>query len=332
MTNHAITAAACAALGLLIAGQASAACSLSAQPLAVKMDTFRPMLDVKVNGKISHFLIDSSTAVNMISRKFAQSAKLTMSGGSGAGPAVATASTFEFAGTNLKNAQFLVSDTLPDVEGVIGQTLLHQADVEFDLSMPTPSVKLAKTEGCEGSNMAYWAKDGDSFWEANLTTPESGAPFLQTDVIVNGVKLRGIFASGKFYTTITEKAAAKAGLKTTDPGVKPLGPTGKVWMGMFKSVIVGNEESPNAMIEIDRTNDDFYDVLIGADFLSAHHLYVANSQQKIYFTRAARPPGAPPLPAGAPLPPVFKVHAAPPRGLSTEDETSGHLTNHFTTR
>ena len=323
MTNHAITAAACAALGLLIVGPASAACSLSAQPLTVKMDALRPMLDVKVNGKVSHFLVDSATAVNMISSKFASAAKMEIIRPSGSGPAVAKAQTFEFAGSTLKDAQFLVSDTLPDVEGVIGQTLLHQADVEYDLAMPKPSVKLAKAEGCEGSNLAYWAKDGDTFWEATLTTPESGAPFNQTEVIVNGVKLRGMLASGKFYTTITEKAAAKAGLKTSDPGVKPLGSTGKVWIGTFKSVIVGNEETPNAPLEVDRTNDDFYDVLIGADFLSAHHVYVANSQQKVYFTRAAGFPGAP-------LPPVFKVHPAPPRSLGTEDETSGRLTNHYT--
>ena len=284
MTNHATTAAACAVLGLLIAGPASAACALSAQPIVVNMKTQRPMLDVKVNGKIGHFLVDSGTAVNLISSKFAGSAKAT-STKQASGQELAKADTFEFAGATLKDAPFVVSSTLPDVDGIIGQTILHQADVEYDLATLAPSVKLAKAAGCEGANMAYWAKEGDAFWEAALT-PDKDAPFTRTEVIVNGVKLRGVLSSGKPYTTITEKAAALAGIKPGDPGVKPLGSSGKAWMGAFASVVVGNEETKGAPLEIDRTSDDFYDVLIGADFFTSHHLYVANSQQKIYFTRA----------------------------------------------
>ncbi|MEI9890009.1 MAG: hypothetical protein WDN45_04645 [Caulobacteraceae bacterium] len=60
---------------------------------------------------------------------------------------------------------------------------------------------------------------------------------------------------------------------------------------------IGDEEIANAPLEIGQTSDDFYDVLIGGDFLTAHHLYVANSQQKIYFTYA-----------GLPNVPVFKAH------------------------
>lgn len=321
MTNHAITAAACAALGLLIAQPAAAACSLAAQPIAVKMDAQRPMIDVKINGKLGHFLVDSGAAVNLIGGKFAGSLKLTPTKVSDSGPAIVKAQTFEFAGATLKDAPFVISEKLPDVDGVLGQTILHTGDVEYDLAAfgpnSSPSVKLFKAVGCDGVNMAYWAKEGDIFWEAALTASGKDEPFTRVDVIVNGVKLRGVLSSGKFYTTITQKAAARAGVKPGDTGVQPLGSTGKVWMGSFSSVIIGNEETKSAPLEIDQTDDDFYDLLLGADFLSTHHLYVANSQQKIYFTRAGAP--------GAP----FKVHKAPTIGAIAGGAGDGRLTDHY---
>ena len=321
--NRFTTAAGCAVLGLLIAQPAMAACSLSTQPIPVVLDGgLRPVVTAKVNGKPGRFLVDSSSAVNQISGKYAAAQKLAETKASGSNAAIAKAAKFEFAGASLTDVPFAVSDALVDADGIIGQTLLHQADVEYDLASAAPAgldapstgrrgpsgppggfgppaatVRLAKAVGCEGANMAYWAKDGDIFYEAALTRAANDAPFTQIDVIVNGVKLRGLFATGKAFTTITEKAAAKAGVKSTDAGVTPLGSGPlKSWKAPFNSVIVGNEEIKNEPLEIDEANDDFYDVLIGADFFSTHHLYVANSQQKIYFTRAGSPG------------PVFKVH------------------------
>jgi hypothetical protein len=313
--NRLMTAAGCAALGWLIAQPAMAACSLATQPIPVNLDQrLRPFVAAKVNGKPGRFLLDSSSAVNQISSKYASAQKLPETAASGAGPAIAKAGQFEFAGATLKDVPFAISDQLAGADGVIGQTLLHQGDVEYDLAPPAApagrappagsgppvTVRLAKAVGCEGANMAYWAKEGDLFYEAALTPPANGAPFTETEVVVNGVKLRGLLATGKPYSTITEKAAAKAGVKTSDPGVVALDDdTVKSWKAVFNSVIVGNEEIKNEPLEIDATNDDFYDVLIGADFFSTHHLYVANSQQKIYFTRAGAPG------------PVFKVQKVP---------------------
>jgi len=314
--NRFLTAAGCAALGWLIAQPAMAACSLSTQPIPVKIVGLRPMIDVKVNGKVGHFLVDSATAVNMMSTKFAASQKLTATQVSNA--SVVKAPQFEFAGAALKDVPF-VTDELSD-DGIIGQTFLHQGDAEYDLgAFGAPTVKLAKAVGCEGSNMAYWAKDGDTFYEAALAPTANGDPRTTVDVVVNGVKLKGMFASGKPYTTITEKAAAKAGVKPTDPGVKSLGSTPvKSWLATFNSVVVGNEETKSAPLEVDATTDDFYDVLIGEDFFAAHHVYVANSQQKIYFTRSGNPSAA-----------VFKAHGPLSVGQIPGAHGGGRLQDHF---
>ena len=320
--NRFMTAAGCAALAWIVAQPAMAACSLSTQPISVNLDPgLRPVATVKVNGKTAHFLVDSTSAVNQISSKYASGQKLPETAGAGSAPAIAKAPKFEFGGATLSDVPFAVSDHLAENDGVIGQTFLHSGDVEYELAITGPpapppvsgrggtggapppptftgTVRLAKAVGCEGANMAYWAKEGDVFYEAALTPADHGAPFTQTEVVVNGVKLRALLATGKTYTTITEKAAAKAGVNTSDASVTPLGDgsTVKSWKAPFNSVIVGNEEIKNESLEIDQTNDDFYDVLIGADFFSKHHVYVANSQQKVYFTRTGAPG------------PVFNVH------------------------
>ncbi len=311
-----LTAAGCAAVGCLIAQPAMAACSLSTQPIPVKIVAARPMIDVKVNGKSAHFLLDSATAVNMMSAKFAEAQKLAATKVSNA--SVVRAPQFEFAGASLKDVPF-VTEQLPEADGVIGQTFLHQGDAEYDLggAPGQATVKLAKAVGCESANMAYWAKEGDTFYEAALTP--GAAPLTMIEVVVNGVKLRGLLSSGKPYTTITEKAAARAGVKTTDQGVKTLGSSPvKSWLATFNSVIVGNEETKSAPLEIDATADDFYDLLIGADFFTAHHLYVANSQQKIYFTKSSLPGAA-----------VFKAHGPVSVGQIAGAHGDGRLQDHF---
>ncbi|MEI9890012.1 MAG: hypothetical protein WDN45_04660 [Caulobacteraceae bacterium] len=58
MMNRAISSAAFAAMGLLIAYPASAACSLKTQPIPVKVVGFKPMITAKVNGKTGAFLLE----------------------------------------------------------------------------------------------------------------------------------------------------------------------------------------------------------------------------------------------------------------------------------
>jgi predicted aspartyl protease len=298
-------------LGFLIAQPAMAACSLKTQPIPVFLDGgLRPVVFAKINGKQARFLLDSGSAVNQISSKFAAAQKLPEA--KVGSTDVATAAQFEFANASLKNVQFAASPSLTDVDGVIGQTILSQADVEYDLA--TSSVKLAQAGGCEGVNMAYWAKEGDAYAEMPLQAIDKD-PRTYTEVTINGVKLRAMLASGLPYTMITKKAAEKAGVKTTDPGVKAF-QNGTAWIGSFSSLKFGDEEIKNQPLEIGDTSDDSYDVLIGDDFLKAHHLYVANSQKKIYLTYTGKP-GTPVFTAHEPKKAAFGMSGHTGGGIQT---------------
>jgi hypothetical protein len=297
--NRSMTAAACAAAGLMVAFPAAAACSLKSQPIPIKMtggfpavSTGGPTVDVKVNGKGGRFLLSSSSPVNQISTRFASSQKLAATKAANAD--IFTAPKFEFAGAALENAQFIGSDKLGDSDGMIGQTILGLMDVEYDLA--SGKVVLDKAEGCEKSNMAYWAKDNDLVSEMPLVAPSSGLPVTQTAILVNGVQLTAMIDTTAPYSVITEAAAGKAGVKTGDANVKPMRRQQGKWLGTF-TMNVGGEEMKNAPLEIRQVKDANYDVLIGADYLMTHHLYVANSQRKIFATRA-----------GFPNAPMFAAH------------------------
>ena len=315
--NRSMTAAACAAVGLMAAFPADAACALKTQPIPITMtgavigqNNGVPTANVKVNGKTGHFMVDSSAAVNQISTKFASglpSAKTSNA-------EIFTAPKFEIAGAGMDNAQFIGNGKLPGVDGVVGQTVLGLMDVEYDFANPAGGkVVLAKADGCEKSNMAYWAKDTDLISEMPMVAASNGAPLTETAIVVNGVTLIALFDTASSYSVITKAAAEKAGVKTSDAGVAPLkGSEGK-WLAHF-TVNVGGEEMKNAPLEISQTAETYYDVVIGADYFLTHHLYVANSQKKIFATRA-----------GPPVLPMFTAHQPLAAGMDNSPASRGRL-------
>ena len=285
----------------------------------------RAVVSLKINGQEGHFFIDSGSAFNGISGKFAAELKLppiTAGGNEGerrvkdaaganitgvAGNEVrngwVVAPQVEFVGATFKNIALLATDRLTDKDGIIGQPLLKQTDVEYDLKGGV--VRLVKPDACK-DDITYWAKPGQAYSKIPLdTSDQRDRPMTKGIVFVNGVRMRATFDTGSPYTFITDKAAARAGVKTTDPGVTPVGKAqgldGAVnaWVGVFKSVKVGDEEIQNGPLEIGASDADF-DMLIGADFFLSHHVYVANSQGRIYFAyeggpvfRARQPPAKP---------------------------------------
>jgi hypothetical protein len=57
----------------------------------------------------------------------------------------------------------------------------------------------------------------------------------------------------------------------------------------FQSFRIGGEEIRNTRLRIGDTGLDDVDMLLGADFFLSHRIYVANSQNKVYFTYKGGP-------------------------------------------
>ncbi|HEY3948299.1 aspartyl protease family protein [Phenylobacterium sp.] len=305
-----VSIAALATAALLAPLQAQAACKLATAEVPVTMQGLRPLVSVKISGKPVKLVLDSGAFASFLTGGFAAQAKLQPYTAPKMGSLVPSAAntvtsgvrgdqeltgiviapTFEVGGSTFPNVKFLTTgaNVGADAVGLIGQNLLHTADDEYDFKNGV--LRLVQPQGCETTELAYWVKPGMTYSMVPLETEGHYNGHTIAEITVNGEKLRAWFDTGADTSFITAHAAAKVGVHTTDTGVKRAGDSHgldgavKTWVATFASVKIGDEEIKNAKLAIGESNAEDFDVLIGADFFLAHHVYVANSQKKLYFS------------------------------------------------
>jgi clan AA aspartic protease (TIGR02281 family) len=310
-----LAALAAALLGpLAVPLAAQAACRLTTAEVPVTMDGLRPLVAAKIDGKPVQLLLDSGAFGTSLTATFAAQAKLQPMAAKAIGSLVPSsastittgvkghltdtgiviAPTFEFGGSVFPNVKFLtIRDVGDGAAGLLGQNLLHTSDNEYDLKGGV--LRLIRPQGCETSELAYWAKDGMTYSMVPLVSEGHNTGHTIVYVMVNGQQMRAFLDTGADTSFITAHAAARAGVKTSDEGVKRAGESHgidgdiKTWVATFGSVKIGDEEIKNAKLAIGESVANDFDVLLGADFFMAHHVYVANSQGKLYFTYSGGP-------------------------------------------
>jgi tetratricopeptide (TPR) repeat protein/predicted aspartyl protease len=326
-------AAGLVAAGLGLSGApAWAKCQLvSVAALPVTMLGMRALLPAKINGQDVQFVVDSGAFFSFITPPNADKFKLPrhqmpfgvfITGVTGdANAEVGVVKVLTLANTPLHNMEFVVGggEVGEGSVGLLGQNVLGQFDVEYDLAKG--SIRLWDPKGCGKSDMAYWSGTGPES-VIDLDT-EAGRYVTQTKgpVYVNGVRLTAIFDTGAERSVMTREAAARAGIKSGDPGVVAGGYTSGIgkrvvrsWITPVKSFKIGDEEIRNAKMRFADIELTGADMLVGADFFLAHHIFVSNKQSKLYLTYSGGPvfdmsqtpilltasaPGATPTPAPA---------------------------------
>jgi tetratricopeptide (TPR) repeat protein len=191
----------------------------------------------------------------------------------------------------------------------MGQNLLEKWDVEYDFARGV--VRLFKAEDCKHALLAYWTTPGQdlSMMDISYTTPLR--PHTTGTATINGAKITVVFDTGAWNSVLSLKAAARAGVKPDTPGVVEAGYSSgigrgkvKTYIAPFSSFKVGDgEEIKNARLRIADIDLDEGDMLLGADFFLSHHVFVANSQHRLYLTYNGGPvfnlsKTAPPVAAG----------------------------------
>jgi predicted aspartyl protease len=308
MTSRWTIAAAASAALLAGSSAAEAACSLKTVDIPVRMAGLRPLVTARINGQPVSLLVDSGSFYNALDSRFAAQQKLqparTLATGTHFAPAaqgltsgaggtqrasqLVVAPSFEFAGAAFKDIPFFTFD-LGDAAGVLGQNFLHQVDVEYHLG--AGMMRLVQPQDCKTADLAYWAKPGMTYSAMALEPPERINTHNVGTILINGAKMRAWFDTGATATYITLRAAERAGVRTTDPGARAIGLSRgvdradiKTWVAPFASVKIGDEEIKNTQLQIGDSGVVDFDILVGADFFLSHHVYVANSQDKLYFT------------------------------------------------
>jgi tetratricopeptide (TPR) repeat protein/predicted aspartyl protease len=269
----------------------------------ITMMNLRPLMTAKINDADVQFLVDSGAFYSMISAASAAEFKLatypapfgfyiTGIGGGTANASIAKVGVFTLAGVPLHNVEFLVggSEAGEGSVGILGQNILHIADVEYDLGQGV--IRLMKPRNCSKALLAYWVNGNSTPYSViNIESTTRLKPFTTGFASINGTQIRVMFDSGAGVSTLSLKAAARVGIKPDSPGVVYAGPTYGIgrntirsYIAPFSSFKIGEEEIRNTRLRIADIDLPDADMLIGPDFFLSHRIYVANSQHKLYFT------------------------------------------------
>jgi tetratricopeptide (TPR) repeat protein len=287
--------------GVGLGGPALAGCNLAKLPdLQVTMRGPRALVHATVNGADGLFIVDTGAFFSSATATAVARFKLPVGMGpfgmyvSGIGHGDAQISVTKIADFSLDGVAFHGNDFIvldrrlgEDVDGSIGENILSAPDVEYDLG--AGAIRLFKPTGCQNADLAYWAAN-DSVLDNQADPEKLQAPMAFATL--NGVRISVAFDSGSVRSLLSTSAAARAGVRPSDPGVVSSGYAGGIaahsqvstWRGTFASFKIGDEEIRNTPLQFGDIALQGVDMLLGADFFLSHRIFVANSQHKIYFT------------------------------------------------
>ena len=291
----------CLCMGILFAGQVWAdGCQLKEYgTLPVEMIGNRAITTVKINGADKHFILDTGAFFNIMSSANALSLGLKLESapfgfrisGIGGSASVQQAHVKQFGilGTTLENIDFIVGGSDAG-HGLLGANLLDVADLEIDLAHG--KLTLFKAEHCDKASLAYWVKDGQYNVADVEPSDHKGDRRTFFNVTINGKKVRALLDSGAAVTLLGRDAAESAGIDLKAPDIKAGGTSSGIGAKLMKSWIVnidtfsvGTETIRHSQMQvIDGKIGDNTDMLLGVDFLLAHHMFIANGEKKAYFT------------------------------------------------
>ena len=302
--------------------------------LPVTMSGSKPLITAKINGEDAQFVADSGAFFSMITAASAAQYKLKLRPapfgfyikgiGGNIDPSIATVKVFTIAGIPVHDVEFFVGGGevggLGSV-GVLGQNFFRIGDVEYDLAKGV--IRLIKADGCSGTNLAYWVKPSEPLSLMDIAWGSPISPHTTGTAFINGARIRVMFDTGAGNSILSQRAAARAGVKPDAEGVIDGGYSRgigrgaiKTYIGRFASFKIGDEEIRNTRLRFGEIGVDNADMLIGTDFFLSHRIYVASSQHRLYFTYNGGPVFNLTSPPAGRAPPEAPPDAQAPNGAA----------------
>lgn len=311
------------AASLSTAGAANRCKLTMSPPVPISMENLRPVIAADIDGVEARFMIDTGSFWNFLWPAAAAEFKLPLRdapAGSylyGIGgtfvPRIATASTFSVAGISGRGAEFLVdnNDLGAGIDGILGQDLFRLTDVDFDFA--NGALRFVRPKHCGNDVLAYWTTT-QPIEEVSVEWTSRQQTRLIAKAAVNGHDIHVLFDTGAWRSILSLDAARRAGITPDSPGVVPVGATiglgskpVRVWAAPIDKFAIGGETIEHTHLLIGDIGLDDADMLLGSDFFLAHHIYVAYSQDKVYFTYNGGP--------------VFDVNALEPAAAKTSADS-----------
>ena len=299
---------ACASLaGALLASTVAHGepCRIGRGPdIPVTMSGLRPLVRALINGQEAMLVVDSGAFFSTLTPAAVQQFQLPTVpftgvlwvegvGGSEVGR-VARVRRFTLIDYAWNDVEFVVagSEFGAGAVGLLGQNVLRIADVEYDLANGVIRLVRPKGDCNKRTSLAYWADAaGKPYSFIDIEPATTGQPHTKSVAYLNGVKIHVVFDTGAARSILTLGAAKHAGISPSSPGVTDGGTSyglghrlAKTWITRFSSFKIGDEEVQHAQLRFGDIDLPNADMLVGADFFLSHRVYVASSQNRIYFT------------------------------------------------
>ena len=273
--------------------------------LPVTLSAGRALVPVSLDGHAVMLAADSGAFFSILNPEAASALGLPLSaapaglriGGVGGASQskLTTIKSFSFAGLTIPNVNFFVAAGAggDGAAGILGENVLGLADADYDLS--GGAIRLIRPQGCGDRPLAYWA--GETTADVVDILPE-GLPSKKVEAwaYLNGKRIKVLFDSGSWVSSLTLSAARRVGVQTTGPGVVVAGfsegigaKTHPNWIAPVDSFKIGGEEIKHTRLRLADLDGSDIDMLLGADFFLSHRIYVSATQRKIYFTYNGRP-------------------------------------------
>ncbi|MDZ5648861.1 retroviral-like aspartic protease family protein [Nitrospirillum sp. BR 11828] len=281
--------------------------------LTFRMVRGQPVTEVRLNGKVVHAVLDTGASRTVLSAQGAARLGLAVTWLPAADPimgvggmvmtGMAKVGTLTLGAWQAESVSLMVAGNpnfAPGIEMLIGQDVFSQADVELDFAHNT--FRFFQPDGCDGVPLAYWA---DTYAEAVMKAPR-GKRRGSNEVFVrlNGHELPAILDTGAATSIVHDVLAHQVGVHEDDDDVVASGKargvgaaTTQIWRGTFDSFGIGDEEVRHVHLNFGsfapKEDRDMVRIaipmLLGMDFIRSHRIYVANSQNKLYFTNVSMP-------------------------------------------
>jgi tetratricopeptide (TPR) repeat protein/predicted aspartyl protease len=279
-----------------------AACQLKQfADLNVTMTGSLPLAAATIKAKPAKFVISSASTKSFINAAAAAEFGLHLHApthsnrtnvlGTSTDAQIVTINEFSVAGVPMSDLDFIVIAGQPPQgsAGELGQNVLGIGDVEYDLAHG--SVRLMRVDGCDDAKLAYWVKVGQTYSLVDLRREPGLSTVSVATATLNDVNIKVIFSTGNSQSLVSLRAAERAGVKLDSSEVTQVSDFRTLASGISKSYItrfsrfkIGDEEIRNVQVRIADFGMANVDMVLGADFFLAHRIYVANKQQRLYFT------------------------------------------------
>ncbi|KFI06200.1 pepsin/retropepsin-like aspartic protease family protein [Massilia sp. BSC265] len=199
---------------------------------------------------------------------------------------------FSIGPAKVKGGTYKVENFMDDTYGVrVGAGMLLQHDLE--IALDAGYLKSFNPSGCIGAHLAYWDPQAASvlaMWDP--WKRDARVVFTAT---IGGKPIHALLSTATPYSYVPKAAAVRLGLTPESPGATREAPLPghaadkPVWKVPVPLLSIGQLEVKDLDLRLMDLSHEGEALVLGADFLHRHRVYVAMEQKRIYFSPITRP-------------------------------------------